>query len=448
MKLRAAALTTVLALSATALPALGAYAGTAAPAKITAVSSRPGPLAGQLTISWLTTGVNVHHFRVETSLSSFRKGHRGRNFTKFYAGPSARSLTLTSSQLVRAGAPLGSANQLYFRLYAVSKGTSGYRESAFPRLQTQSVQPLAPTGRTPIRVASFNVRSARSSPASRSWTRRAPLVAKAILAKTPGIVALQETSPGPYTGRSGDPRQTDDLLAKVRTTGGKTYAMVRTTPYAKPHTKMGSQGARILYDSAKYRLLSTCPEKTGTSNWNGSCTIPMWLPAGDSEKYRRLAAYGQFQDRSTGRRFWFVSLHLDNRDASKPSPEYWETLRGNQIKTVTAALDKLDTAGYPIIVAGDFNTWQNTRLSYAPHNNLVAAGYYDTAAALRRVNIGYSTMNHFDTTVQPNVSGFGSRLDVIAVKGVRGASRYETVVAPKDSFRPSDHNLVVSDFAI
>ena len=426
-----------------------AHAAPATPAKITSVSSTPGPLAGQLTISWKSAGTATTHFRIETGLHSFTLGSTPRGYHKFYAPRRARTLTLEADDLALAGAPLGSASHLYFRVVAVNHTTAGWKSRAYPYLQKQEVQPVAPSANgSAIRVASFNVRSVKASTSSRSWVKRAPYVAKTIISRMPGVIALQEDSPGPYNLKSGSMRQTEHLLKTVKAQGGTSYAMVRTTPYAKSGTKMGSQGARIMYDAKRYTLLSTCPEMTGKYHYNASCTIRMPLPSGSSESKRRLAPYAQFKDRATGQRFWFVSVHLDNRDGKTPSPEFWETARGNQITAVTATMDRLNTGNDPVIIAGDLNTWQNTRLSYAPHTNLLTAGYYDTAAALTRINLHYSTMNHFLTKAKFYGEGFGSRLDVIAVKGAAGASRFENVMKTTDSFRASDHNMIVSDFTI
>ena len=49
--------------------------------------------------------------------------------------------------------------------------------------------------------------------------------------------------------------------------GDSRYQLVRTTPYVRPGTNHGTQGTRILYDTRKFRLLSNCPETTGSKNY-------------------------------------------------------------------------------------------------------------------------------------------------------------------------------------
>ena len=110
--------------------------------------------------------------------------------------------------------------------------------------------------------------------------------------------------------------------------------------------------------------------------------------------------------------------------------------------------DKVEAAGDKVVLAGDINTWQNNKGGRVAHDQLVKAGYFDTANAQSAVNLKYSTINHFKTRVSPGATGFGSRIDVIMVKGSRGAKRFVNVMKPVDSSRPSDHNMIVADVVL
>ena len=79
---------------------------------------------------------------------------------------------------------------------------------------------------------------------------------------------------------------------------------------------------------------------------------------------------------------------------------------------------------------------------------LVASGYYDTAAALTQVNVRYTTLNAFARTIPANASGWGARLDVITVKGVTGAARFEERDEGDGHQPASDHNMVVADIRL
>ena len=297
-----------------------------------------------------------------------------------------------------------------------------------------------------VRLGTFNVRTARAND-GRSWLARASDVAREIASRSPGVLAVQELGPGRADGSKGTTtghlRQTTSLERSLRSVvGDSRYQLVRTTPYVKPGTNHGTQGTRILYDTRKFKLLSNCPEKTGSKNYNPSCSMNMPLRASDSESLRRSAAYAKFADRKTGKRFWVVSVHLDDRHSSSLSTEKsYNALRGRQARAVYAKVNSLRKAGEKIIYAGDFNSWQTNRAGDAPHKYLVSQGFYDTVRADSRINVKYPTVNHFQTTL----SAKPIRLDYVMIKGSKRVLRYENVMKRVDSSRPSDHNLIISD---
>ena len=298
-----------------------------------------------------------------------------------------------------------------------------------------------------LRVGTFNVRTARAND-GRSWLSRASDVAREIASRSPGVLAVQELGPGRADGSKGTTtghlRQTVSLERSLKkVVGDDRYQLVRTTPYVKPGTNHGTQGARILYDTRKFKLLSHCPEKTGSKSYNPSCSMNLPLRSSDSESLRRSAAYAKFQDRKTGSRFWVVSVHLDDRHSSSLSTEKsYNALRGAQTRAVYLKVNGLRKAGEKIIYAGDFNSWQTNRAGDAPREYLIRQGFQDTAtAAATRINIKYPTVNHYETTLAAK----RIRLDLVMIKGSKRVLRYENVMKRVDSSRPSDHNLVISD---
>lgn len=448
------ATTAVLALVGGLLAAAPAEAAST-PSKITSVKATPGPGAGQVTFRWATQGKNTSAFKLETGLTSFSKSRSsslptsGRNAKVFTIAKNRRSWTMSAEQAKAAGASVSSANHLYFRLTAVNGST----KRAYPYLQAVLPKPVAPKASgTALRMASFNIRSAKLG-GSRQWLHRATDVAREIRDQNPGIVAVQELSPGRADGKSlsttGSVRQTTSLVNAMRGVGAGKYRLVRETPYIKPGIKHGSQGTRILYDSSRYSVISRCSEKTGNRNYSGSCSVDLPRLSKDGRNAIRSAAYARFQDRRTGTRLWVASVHLDSRHSGNLRQErVYEDLRARQIKTVTARLAQLNTTGDKVVLAGDINTWQNNKGGYRAHDHLVSSGFFDGAAAQSRVNFQYSTINHFDTRLSPGSNGFGSRIDVIMVKGSRGSKRFANIMRPVDSSRPSDHNMIVSDLVL
>lgn len=428
------------------------------PEKLYAVTAKPGPGVGQITIAWQHNSRHTTYFRIETALTPFSPTNTnlpkvGRNPKKLYLTSSKRSVTLSAAQVAAAGAGAGTGYHLYYRLYAVNHSQQGYKTRGWG-METVLAKPVSPkSSGTVLRAASFNIRTARATSDARSWLDRAPDVAHEILSRNPGVVAIQELSPGRADGGSGSTkgriRQTDSLESALRAQGGSRYQLVRTTAYIGPNVKQGTQGARILYDSSRYGLKSACPDSSSGGNYSATCTIVMPLMAGDSEDLRRRATYAEFADLRTGKRFFMVSAHLDQRHSANLSTERrLNVFRDAQVEAVVNRIASINTAKRVVVFGGDINSWQSNQGGNGGHDRLIRSGFYDSAAALTRINLQYSTVNHFDTTILPNHDGFGARFDVVMVKGVQGAKRFENVTRRVDSARPSDHNMVVADLVL
>lgn len=432
-----------------------AAAKPARPSKITAVSTAVGGRPGQAVIRWSTAGKNTDYFLLETGLTAFSPTstsmpRHGRYKRVFKIARTARAYVLNTAA---AGAPVGSGRHVYLRLFAVNQDGSAYNSRPFPNLRAVLPRGQGAKSRgTWIRAASFNVRTANATTDKRTWPKRVSDVAAEIMSRRPGVAMLQELGPGRADGRKiplgTSQRQTTSLLSALKRIGGGSYRLVRSTPLIRPGILHGSQGARILYNSSRYRLLSTCPESTGRYPYNTSCSLMLPLLSGDSESRRRKAAIAQFQDRKTGKRFIVVSAHLDERHSSNRATEVrLNALRGNQIATITGELGRMNTGKVPVIFGGDINSWQANRIGHAPHDVLVSRGFFDTASARSATNVRYSTLNRFATVVKPS-STFGSRLDVIMVQRSRGANWFENKMAVRDGARPSDHNMVIADLVL
>ena len=458
---RAAAMVVSVVLMLGLLPSLPATAAPAMPSRISSVSAQPGPQPGEVTFRWSGAGQNTRYYLLETGLTSFSPSRysslprHGRSATYFRISPLTRSFTLTAAQTAAAGAGLGTGRHLYYRIFAVNESGSSTATRAYPSLGAVMPRGLAANAvGTPVRMATFNVRTARARSDKRHWQVRAASVAREIAQQSPGVVAIQELSPGRVDGKNGSTlkvgRQTTSLTDELAKIGAGRYKLVRSTFYVKSGTKFNTQGARILYDSELFSLSARqCPEKTGKKYYNGSCTVTLPLLKGDSENLRRKAAFAMLTSRATGKSFYVVSAHLDPRHSSSASTEArYNDLRGAQVRAILAKVDAENSRGLPVLFGADINSWQNNRVGDAPHEALVAAGYYDGVAAIQHVNLAYPTVNHYRPVLKPKPSGFGTRIDVVMVRGARGSNLYHNVLRPEEAARPADHNLVLADLVL
>lgn len=454
-----ALLSTAALLPAVLITNPAAAAAPASPAAIARVTASPGPRVGEVTLRWSSSGRNTTGFRLVTALDTFDRSNSGGPSNGRYSHVTSfsrnqRSVVLSAHQVAVLGAGVASGNALFFRFYAVNTTGGGTAAHAYPYQRAVLPKPAAPKARgTALRVATFNVRTAAATDAH-TWSRRADLVAREIVSHQPGVVALQELGPGRADGgkgpTTGHPRQTTSLLSALARNGGGRYRLVRTTPYVAPGVLSSTQGGRILYDSSRYALLSRCPETTGRRAYSSACSIFLPVLPGAGARDMRRGGVAQLRDRRTGKRFWVVSVHLDSRGhtGSMALQRKYDALREVQANYVAWRMARVNTTHDPVIIGGDFNSWQNSRVGNSPHDRLIALGYYDTSAALTRINFQYSTMNDFRTRIPLSTHGVGVRLDQIFVKGAWGARRYENVMKVVNTNRPSDHNLVLSDIVL
>ena len=285
----------------------------------------------------------------------------------------------------------------------------------------------------------------------RDWAERAPGVAEDILKVNPGIVAIQEASPG----RFGTLRQTESLQAALIAADPAMarYTLTRTTIYNPNGTPHGSQAARIAYDSSRYQLLSLCTDTTMVAgvvrDWSTSCSFDLPVLPGDAPTWIRSAAYAEFADLATGKPFLVVSAHLDYRHSDNKATEAkLNDLRAQQAATIWANMNLIRKVGEPVIVAGDFNASQADKAGNGPHDYLVGQGFYDAAGAVQQVNLEYPSLNHFDKVLKADPQGYARRVDQILVYGAPGSNKFKQVVEAKNPARNSDHNMVYADIAL
>ena len=92
----------------------------------------------------------------------------------------------------------------------------------------------------------------------------------------------------------------------------------------------------------------------------------------DAKAHRRSAAYAEFEDRKTGKNFFVVSVHLDDRHSSSLSTEgALDTLRAAQVRAVYNKVSNL-AGSKPILFGGDINSWKTKVGSNAPFDVLTS----------------------------------------------------------------------------
>jgi endonuclease/exonuclease/phosphatase family metal-dependent hydrolase len=395
------------------------------PAKITAASGRVGPEPGSTKIHWKSDGDHTDFYRIVTALTPFgTAGHPGdgRHPMSWQVPGSARSFTMTPEQTTDAGAPLGSARHLFFRVTAVRSGKADTATREYAHLGSTPVRGRASTGSgTELRFVQYNMRVAANDVAGHPWRDRQHLIANNISQYNPAVASLQELMAGMWSDDQGGV----GLDAALKQTGAGRYEVTRDQPYWTG----APQDTRILYDPNQVTLVSNCPTDTP------SCYILLPDP-----KKKQIAAYAKFRDNASGQEFYFVSAHLTaGNDADT------DALRGRQAAAMSDGIKAINGQNLPVIFGSDANSSQVSKGSDSPHAALLDAGWFDTQAAATVVNDDVNSVNAYRTQTE-SPYGFGSMYDTIETLNLPGANVWKQVLT--GSPWPSDHNMIFTDLRL
>jgi endonuclease/exonuclease/phosphatase family metal-dependent hydrolase len=352
---------------------------------------------------------------------------------------------------------LDSGTDYYFKvrvLDAAGNNLSSYS----PAITVKTLPPRAvlPPVAQPLSVASYNIKCANCSAAGElSWNDRKAAVVSAIKNANPDIIGIQEASQGWLKDASGkqiDLSQFEDLRNGLNANGG-TYAITNDkrnncendrTPTNCVYKDQGaSQGTRIFYNTSKVSL-----DAAGSKV----------LPGISAENNTRYMAWGQFTQKSTGKKVFFVDTHLEPADG----PAYYD-LRKKQAETIVAEIKAKNTANLPVVVTGDMNSSKWATPTNAPYDVFTSAGYLDplgntyasnypsgTGAAETVINANYNSFNGYvaHNSAQKPVGQYGSHIDYIFTSKMRVPEWKMALNLDANGdlagIIPSDHNMLTA----
>lgn len=170
-----------------------------------------------------------------------------------------------------------------------------------------------------ITVASFNIRVPVDK-GDYTWQNRLPRIRKVIEQNKLDIFGIQE----------GLKFQIEDMIA------GTNYGY---TGVGRNDFQSSGEYSAILYDKTKFELLefgtfglSEKPDVPGVRSWGSACP--------------RIATWGLFRVRQTGKKFLFYNTHLDHIS---------KLARVNGIHLIMDHVNKRKEVSLPVILTGDFN---------------------------------------------------------------------------------------------
>lgn len=257
-----------------------------------------------------------------------------------------------------------------------------------------------------LRVMTFNVRYGTADDGINAWPHRRDLMVRVIREEHPDILGTQELlSP-----------QGDYLQQHLP--GYTWFGMGRN---GNQIDRNGNEHMGVFYDKARLTVLesgdfwlSQTPDKPG------SIGAGLLMP--------RMVTWAKFQDRRSGRQFYYYNTHFPYRDGSEA-----EATRERCAEQIRQRLARLP-ASVPFILTGDFNTTPDSRT----HASLTEALSDARTSAPRREGP--------EGTFHDFTGNATHRIDWILYRGME-ADDVRTITTHDGKVYPSDHFPVVADFS-
>jgi endonuclease/exonuclease/phosphatase family metal-dependent hydrolase len=266
--------------------------------------------------------------------------------------------------------------------------------------------PPAPVGRAPARVMSFNIRYGTASDGANSWRRRKRLVYRIIKRYRPDIIGLQEAlrfqidqihDAAPGYGEVGVGRDNGD------TRGEHAAILYRTDMFRA--------------DTSGTFWLSNTPDTPGSCHWGN--------------RHARICTWVRLIHRETGRALYVYNTHLDHWSARSRR-------RGARLLARTIQRCRGDD---PVVVTGDFNAGENSRVvryltagdPAGPDNDRAPIRLIDTYRARHKDKPFAGTFNWFR-----GVRG-GRKIDFILASANTDVAEAAIIRDHFDGRYPSDH---------
>lgn len=171
-----------------------------------------------------------------------------------------------------------------------------------------------------LKVMSYNIRLGEANDGTNSWALRYSATAEMILDQAPDVFGLQEAMPYQVLFIDENFKNYDNV--GVGREDGKKKGEHMSIFWNKKTVSMLKWGTF---------WLSETPDKP-SKGWDAECF--------------RTATWALMKDKKSGRKFYFVNTHLDH---------VGKEARRNGLKLIVDKIAQINSDGYPVVLAGDFN---------------------------------------------------------------------------------------------
>lgn len=267
------------------------------------------------------------------------------------------------------------------------------------------VMALFASSQAEVKVMSYNIRLDVKSDGENQWDKRKDKVA--------GLMNYYEAD---FIG--GQEVQHHQLQYLLQNLHGYSHIGV-----GRDDGKEAGEYSCIFYKKDKYKVLQQ------STFWLS--LTPDTVSKGWDAAIVRVCTYGLFQERKAKKKFWVFNTHFDH---------VGRQARLESAKLIIKKINELNTAGYPVIVTGDFNSKPDE-----PPAQHMMANMQNSRNISGLVYGGPDTWNAFKFTEKPN-----GCIDYIFVSKDNRISvrKFATITDSYDMKYPSDHFPVLATLKI
>ncbi|TAE61046.1 MAG: hypothetical protein EAZ89_00925, partial [Bacteroidetes bacterium] len=254
-----------------------------------------------------------------------------------------------------------------------------------------------------FRVMSFNIRLNTTADGMNAWPHRRPMVESMIRFNQIDLLGVQEALPD----------QMEDLRRMLPDFAAHGIAR-DTTP--------GGEYSAIFYRRARFDLIE------GGTFWLSE--TPDKMSKGWDAALNRIATWGRFMDKETGKQFVYLNTHFDH---------VGENARRESARLLLEKSKSLNPGGLPVILSGDLNTTPESE-PYRTLNSGLSDAYYRTRLQHHGPS---SSWSGFTTAGEP-----GRRIDYIFVNEQVTVLRHAILSDSWSGKFPSDHLPVMAEVIV
>lgn len=262
-----------------------------------------------------------------------------------------------------------------------------------------SIQAQEQENKADLKVMTYNIRYATMKDGPNAWIYRKDASIEMLMDQKPDVVAMQEV-----------------LFKQKKFFDIKCFVDYQSVGVGRENGKKKGEHTTIHWNKATVNMLDW-----GTLWLSETPEVPS---VGWDAWHPRTFTWALFEKKDTGKKFYFVNVHLDHAGGQA---------QRNGLDLAKQKVDEMNTEGYPVVMAGDFNI--------TPSNSIVT----DFNSRMKN-----ATQHAENIDKEESYNDWGARfltLDYIFYDGFSKCHSYEVVTekyAGKEWI--SDHFPVTAEF--